>query len=124
MRKTKTEIMSMVVIGLSLVICNCSPFTASPQDTAFNIQGTVTDAQNGTPIADASVQIGSLSALYGNQMTNAEGYYNLKNCSVFYAGDTFTGLLVSRQGYKIQKHSIENTPKLQTINIALERETN
>ena len=112
----------MVVIGLSLAMCNCGPVVIIP--TAFNIQGTVTDAQNGAPIAGASVQIGSLSALYGFQITNADGYYYIKNCSVIYGGDTYTGLLVSRQGYITQKHAIGNISRLQTIDIALERDTN
>jgi len=121
-RTTKTKLMSMMLICLSFAIYNCGPNFQNPTATNFHIQGTVTDAQNGAPISGAAVAIAFLNSWNGSQDTNTEGYYSI-NCSAIYLKG-YTVLCAMRHGYKTRNLEIENTSRLQTINIALERETN
>ena len=122
-------------------LCLVVPFVLAcglvgPDDTTMRVQGTVTAADDGSPIAGASVQFvyheptSILSSIFYNvaiSATDAQGHYSLSYVKEGYCGDSLFHLVANAQGFAeewiwfTQDPHITCTEALQTIDIQLER---
>ncbi len=124
MRKMSIKAIGMSVIFLTLVMCTGSPHSPKPIPTYFNIQGTVTDARGGAPLAGAIVRL--WAAFQDGEpcswTTNDQGYYLIKDCAIDNPGTgDFVFLEAECNGYQAKRGiNPAVTSALQTINIALD----
>ncbi len=107
-----------------------------PDDTTIRVQGTVTAADDGSPIAGASVRfvyheptsfVTSTSRTVDRSTTDAQGHYSLSYVKEGFCGDSLFHLVANAQGFAeewiwfTQDPHITCTERLQTIDIQLER---
>ena len=126
---------TMLVAILALASLNACEVFTGPDDTTMRVQGTVTAADDGSPIAGASVQFvhlqsdWTLRTVAGSTPTDAQGHYSLSYVNEGFCGDSLFHLVANAQGFAeefiwdTQDPHITCTEALQTIDLQLERET-
>ncbi|MHB8055990.1 MAG: carboxypeptidase-like regulatory domain-containing protein [Candidatus Aminicenantales bacterium] len=121
MKKTKITVLVFAAICLSSVLSSCwKPFSNTHEEYC-SIQGNVTEAENGSPIEGAQVGIRIFYGINCPHNTDTNGNYYIFRCHIKTVGNIY--LSISKVGYITQEVSLQITSDLQTINIALERET-
>jgi hypothetical protein len=126
---------SVLFILVFLVACPDAPFFKDEEEPdTLSLTGTVTDANSGLPIADATVQIfymggaeGGMNVLKSTK-TDQEGlYYMVYQGSAFFLEPSPSGqgllrrlwLKATAGGYQLQLSEIHDTELLQTIDFQL-----
>ena len=125
-------------------LCLAFPFVLAcglvgPDDTTMRVLGTVTAADDGSPIAGASVRfvyheqtsnfLSWINSTADRSTTDAQGHYSLSYVKEGFCGDSLFHLVANAQGFAeewiwfTQDPHITCTERLQTIDLQLERET-
>ena len=125
--------------GVSLCLVTlfvCAACTTEPE-TTIQVQGTVTAADDGSPIAGASVRVGKTGLTSGELLTqvqtNNQGDYSLSFIEMGYCPEKLLNISASAQGFQSvalwgllvepDATRLRCTDELQTIDFQLERET-
>ncbi len=120
---------SVLFILVFLVACPDSPFSGEKEKKTFRFTGTVTDANSGLPIADATVQVynGADDKVYKSTVTDQEGRYDMVYKGPFGVPDPRNPLgfpqpmqlRAMAEGYETRYKQINRTGLLQTIDFQL-----
>lgn len=124
----------VLLMLIFLVTCE-SPFYEAPhydEAQTLRITGTITDANSGLPIADATVELYYLDTNHSNRgvkstKTGQEGLYYMEYQGSRWIVDSSSPFLLKRllylramkEGYSSRDSQIQNTESLQTINFQL-----
>ncbi len=133
---------TMLVAILALASLNACELVTGPEELTMQVQGTVTAADDGSPIAGASVRFVYVEAttwpgIFGpwivhtvdRSITDAQGHFSLSYVKEGFCGDSLFHLVANAQGFAeefiwfTQDPHITCTEALQTIDLQLERET-
>ena len=128
----------VLLATLTLASLNACKLITGPEELTMHVQGTVTAADDGSPIAGASVRfvyleptsiLSSTLRTVDNSTTDAQGHFSLSYVKEGYCGDSLFELAANAQGFTeefiwfTQDPHITCTGELQTIDFQLERET-
>ena len=129
---------TILVAILTLASLNACELFTGPKELTIQVQGQVTAADDGSPIAGASVQfvyhkptsiLSSTFRTVRRSTTDAQGHFSLSYVKEGFCGDSLFHLEANAQGFAeewiwfTEDPHITCTEELQTIDIQLERET-
>ena len=124
----------VLLATLTLTSLNACELFTGPEGLTMHVQGTVTAADEGWPMAGALVEfrrcetesiISCTWRTVDSSTTDAKGHYSLSYFEEGYCGDTFLGLVATAQGFSrrfigiTQDPHLTCTEELQTIDIQL-----